>query len=118
MRIQAAFSGNPDDFGSVSPVFIQAVDRYQTSTTLAATTEIRPNGKVREVLLAAVDALGATGVTPIGTVVFRRKGRVIGRARLVGGTATLVLSRHIPARVDLSRSSRAASGIARASPVP
>ena len=89
-----------------------------TATSLAATTETRPNGKVREVLLAAVNAVGVAGVTPAGSVVFRRKGRVIGRAKLVDGTATLVLPRHIPARVDSSRSSRAASGIARVNRQP
>jgi hypothetical protein len=48
--------------------------------------------------MAVVDAVGAAGVTPTGTVVFRRNGRVIGQARLAGGTATLVLSARIPAR--------------------
>ncbi len=98
VRIQAAFGGNPDDFGSVSQVFIQAVNRFDTATNLAATTQTRPNGKVREVLIAAVDAVGVAGVTPAGTVVFRRNGRAIGRARLVGGTAMLVLPGRIPAR--------------------
>jgi hypothetical protein len=98
VRIQAAFGGNPDDYGSVSEAFIQTVDRFDTATTLTATTQSRPDGKVREVLMAAVDAVGVSGVTPAGTVVFRRNGRVIGRARLVGGTAMLVLSVRIPAR--------------------
>ena len=50
----------------------------------------------REELVAAVDAIGLAGVNPAGTVVFRRNGRVIGRVRLVGGTASLVLPRRIP----------------------
>jgi hypothetical protein len=98
VRIQAAFGGNADNFGSVSQTFIQAVDRYDTTTYLFATTQVRPNGKVREVLVAAVDVADVAGVTPAGSVVFRRNGRVIGRSRLVGGTATLVLPARIPAR--------------------
>jgi hypothetical protein len=98
VRIQAAFGGNPDNDGSTSQAFIQAVDRFDTATTLTATTQTRPNGKVREVLVAAVDAIGVAGVTPAGVVIFRRNGRVIGRGRLVGGAATLVLPGRIPAR--------------------
>ena len=52
----------------------------------------------REELLAAVDAIGLAGVNPAGTVVFRRNGRVIGRVGLVGGTASFVLPRRLPAR--------------------
>ncbi len=53
---------------------------------------------MREVLLAAVDAVDVAGVTPAGTVIFRRNGRVIGRARVVNGTASVVLSRRIRPR--------------------
>lgn len=98
VRIQAAFTGNPDDFGSVSGTFIQAVDRFDTATTLTTTTVTRPNGKIREALEAAVTAIDVTGVTPTGTVVFRRNGRVIGRTRAVNGTATFLLPGGIPAR--------------------
>lgn len=97
-RIQAAFTGNPEDYGSVSPIFVQAVAKYDTATTLAARRVTRPNGRIREALLASVDALGAAGVVPMGKVLFRRNGRVIGRARLVGGTATILLPMHLPAR--------------------
>ena len=92
------FSGNPDDYGSVSPAFIQAVDRYRTSTFLAATTEIRPMARCARCSWRPSMRSAPTGVTPTGTVVFRRNGRVIGRAKLVGGTATLVLPRRIPGR--------------------
>jgi hypothetical protein len=98
VRIQAAFGGNADDYGSVSQAFFQAVDRFGTATTLSATTQTGSNGKVRLVLTAAVDAVGVSGVNPAGTVVFRRNGRVIGRRRLVGGTATLVLPVRVSAR--------------------
>jgi hypothetical protein len=97
VRIQAAFGGNAEDYGSVSQAYIQVVNRAGTSTALT-TTRAQVRGTGRQVLLAAVDAVGATGITPVGQVVFRRNGRVIGRAQLVGGTATLVLPRRIRAR--------------------
>ncbi len=97
VRIQASFTGNPDDFGSVSQVFVQAVSRYDTATTLSVASVTRPNGQVREALTAAVDAVGASGVVPSGKVVFRRNGRVIGQAKVVGGTATLLLPRRMAA---------------------
>jgi len=37
VRIQAAFTGNADDYGSVSAVYIQGVNTADTATTLAAT---------------------------------------------------------------------------------
>ncbi len=98
VRIQASFSGNPDDNGSVSQTYIQAVAKYQTATYLIAVPQTRPNGKIRTVLLAVVDADGAAGVTPVGSVVFRRGGRVIGRARLVNGTAALAIPARFKAR--------------------
>ncbi len=77
--------------------FIQAVNRAGTATTLAATrAQIRGIG--REVLVAAVDAIGLVGVNPAGTVLFRRNGRVIGRIGLVGGTAGLVLPKRTSGR--------------------
>ncbi|MHB1558266.1 MAG: Ig-like domain-containing protein [Isosphaeraceae bacterium] len=98
VRIQAAFTGNPEDFGSVSPIFVQAVAKYDTATMLAVRSVTRPNGRIREALIASVDAIGAAGVVPAGKVLFRRYGRVIGRARLAGGTAILFLPKHVPAR--------------------
>ena len=97
VRIQASFGGNADDFGSVSPVYLQAVRRAVTATTLAATRALI-RGRGRQVLVATVEAIGLTGVNPVGSVVFRRNGRVIGRAGLVGGTATLVLPRRLHGR--------------------
>jgi hypothetical protein len=44
-------------------------------------------------LSAAVGAPGLPGVEPAGTVAFLRNGRVVGRSRLVDGTATLLLRR-------------------------
>jgi hypothetical protein len=98
VRIQAAYTGNPDNFGSVSQGYIQVVARSATITTLTATTRVQPNGRVRQVLMAAVNVVGVIGLTPSGTVVFRRNGRVLGRARIVNGTATLVIPLRIPAR--------------------
>jgi hypothetical protein len=97
VRIQAAFGGNAEDYGSVSQAYIQVVNRAGTATTLT-TTRAQIRGTGRQVLLAAVDAVGATGIIPVGRVVFRRNGRVIGRAQLIGATAMLVLPRRIPAR--------------------
>lgn len=98
VRIQAAFTGNPEDFGSVSPIFVQAVAKYDTATTLGIARITRPNGRIREALMTTVDAIGAAGVVPVGRVLFRRNGRVIGRARLTGGTAAFFLQKRMPAR--------------------
>ncbi len=98
VRIQAAFTGNSEDYGSVSPVFVQAVAKYNTATMLVIASITRPNGRIREALMTTVEAIGAVGVVPVGKVLFRRNGREIGRARLIGGTATLVLPKHMPAR--------------------
>ena len=54
VRIQAAFTGNADDYGSVSAVYIQGVNRADTATTLAAArAQIRGIG--REELVTAVE---------------------------------------------------------------
>src|SRR5262249_11369590 len=97
VRIQAAFGGNAEDFGSVSQAYIQVVNRAGTVTTLT-TNRALVRGAGRQVLLAAVDAVGEAGSIPGGQIVFRRNRRVIGRAQLGGGTATLVLSGRMPAR--------------------
>ena len=78
---------------------IQAVDRVPDGD-VPGRHDRRPGPTARyaTVLLAVVDADGAAGVTPAGSVVFRRNGRVIGRAPLVNGTATLVLPQRFKAR--------------------
>lgn len=97
VRIQASFGGTPDDDGSVSPVYVQAVNRAPTATTLTTATAL-VRGKGRQLLVATVEAVGLTGINPAGTVAFLRGGRVIGRAGLVDGTATLVLPRRTHGR--------------------
>jgi hypothetical protein len=97
-RIQAVFNGTPEDLPSLSPFLIQAVDRFNTATSLTLTTQARANGRLDFVLLATVASDGATGQSPIGTVVFRRNGHSLGRVRLTGGTAVLVIGRHPPSR--------------------
>ena len=97
-RIQGVFNGTANDLPSLSPFLIQAVDRFTTTTSLILTTQARANGRVSFVLVATVASDGATGQSPSGTVVFRRNGRSLGRVRLNGGTAVLVIGRHAPRR--------------------
>ena len=97
-NIQALYEGTIDDLPSTSPAVPQRVDKFSTTTSLSVTTEVQPNGQVREVLQANVIAIGGLGVEAAGTVVFRRNGRIIGRARLNNGTAFLKLGRHVPTR--------------------
>ena len=92
VRIQASFAGDPDHYGSVSPVFVQAVQKAETTTSLIVGTS-RFGRRERTVLVATVDTPGLTGLSPSGVVVFHRGRRVVGRARLVLGTATRVLRR-------------------------
>ena len=80
-RIQAIYNGTPDYFSSTSPILVQSVAKLATLTTLALTTQVRPNGRVFWVLESFVSPVGVTGITVAGTVVFRRNGLVIGRAR-------------------------------------
>jgi hypothetical protein len=97
-RIQAIYEGTTDYFPSVSPVLSQRIDKSSTATSLTFTTQVQPDGQVLDVLKADVVAVGGAGILPIGRVVFRRNGRVIGRASLNNGTAWLTLGRHTPAR--------------------
>ncbi len=97
-RIQAIFNGTPDDLSSLSPSLVQAVDRFSTTTSLILTTQAQANGQVRSVLVATVASEGASGQSPVGTVIFRRNGHTLGRARLTGGTAVLAIGRRAPSR--------------------
>jgi hypothetical protein len=97
-RIQAVYNGSPNDMPSLSPFLIQVVDRFTTTTSLSLATQTRPNGRLRYVLEAFVTSDGAPGLLSFGTVVFRRNGRVIGRARLTNGAAVLAIGRHAPSR--------------------
>jgi hypothetical protein len=97
-RIQAIYYGTADDYSSTSPALVQAVDKLATSTTLTLATETRPNGRVVYVLEASVIPEGVTGITAAGTVIFRRNGSVIGKARVDDGTAILSIGRKVPKR--------------------
>jgi hypothetical protein len=97
-NIQALYEGTTNYFPSVSPALPQRVVKSPTATSLSFTTQVQPDGGVPVVLEAQVVAIGVTGITPAGKVVFRRNGRVIGRAGLTGGTARLTLGRRTPPR--------------------
>jgi hypothetical protein len=97
-QIQAVYNGTPNNLPSLSPVVIQMVDRFATTTSLTITTQIRSTGRLRYVLVATVLTDQPPGLEAVGTVVFRRNGAVIGRVRLTGGTAVLAIGRHAPAR--------------------
>jgi hypothetical protein len=90
-RIQAIYSGAPSDLSSTSPVLAQTVQPLSTTTSLSLATGVKANGQVRYILRASVSAQ-ALSFEPTGTVVFRKNGLVIGRAKLTGGAATLVLA--------------------------
>jgi hypothetical protein len=93
-KIQALYSGVPDDLPSASPVLTQTVTAVPTSTTLVVTSQIQPNGRTRIVLIATVVADGSGSPTPTGTVVFRSGGATVGKAKVTNGTATFVLRRN------------------------
>ncbi len=96
-RIQAIFNGAPGDLASTSPALSQTVQALATATSLSLTTRVKPNGRTRFILRATVAAQALT-FEPSGTVVFRKNGRVVGRAKLAGGTAILVLGGKAPPR--------------------
>jgi len=96
-RIQAIFNGSPDDFGSSSPIVIQSVLPAGTSTSLTLTTQTTAQGSVRYVLVATV-ANESSAPAPSGTVVFRRNGKTIGKARVSGGTAVFSVGSRAPVK--------------------
>jgi hypothetical protein len=93
-RIQAIYSGSTGFLSSVSSIIKQSVTRITTATIGRITTMTMPNGKLRYVLIASVTTQGEAFVTPSGSVIFRRNGAVLGRAKVKNGTATLVLARN------------------------
>jgi Bacterial Ig-like domain (group 3) len=96
VRIQATYSGTTNDLSSVSQIVAQSVLPAPTATTLVVTTETLPSGATRYLLVATVTTQGNIGLAPSGTVVFRRNGRVLGKAALRNGTAVLSLGRRPP----------------------
>jgi len=95
-RIQAVYNGTAQFLSSVSLVLNQKISAVATTTSLSLTTQLLPNGSLQYLLTATVMANGETSIAPVGTVVFRRNGRVLGKAKLVDGSAQLVLSRKVP----------------------
>ena len=94
--IQAIYGGAVDYFGSCSAVFKQTVGASPTITTLLITTQTLANGRIKFILVATVTADGDPALTPTGTVVFKKNGHSLGRARVKGGVARLVLGRKAP----------------------
>ncbi len=91
-RIQAIFSGNVDDLGSVSIPYAQEVARASTSIALTTSTRLDARGRPLAILTASVGVIGLPKVEPVGEVVFRRNGEVIGHRRLMGGVASIGLA--------------------------
>ena len=89
-RIQAVYNGAPGDLSSASPASKQTVSAIATTTGVSLTTQVRPNGRTRYILVATVTS-EAPAFEPSGTVVFLKNGHVIGKAKLKNGTAALVL---------------------------
>ena len=92
-RIQAIFNGSPAFLSSISPVIKQSVTRAMTVTMGNISTTTRPNGSLRSILVASVTIVGEPSATPTGTVIFRRNGSIVGKAKIKNGTAVLVLGR-------------------------
>ena len=96
-QVQAVFVGTATNLSSVSPIWKQTVVAAPTVTTITLTTETEANGTTRYVLVATVTPGTAASTSPVtGTVVFRKKGSVIGRAKLKSGVAVLSIGRKRP----------------------
>jgi hypothetical protein len=96
-QIQAVYAGSSINLSSVSPTLIQTVVAAPTVTSLTLATQIEPKGNLRYLLVAAIapETAGSTA-TVVGTVVFRKNGTVIGRAKLKAGVAVLSIGRKPP----------------------
>ena len=92
-RIQAIYSGAPGFLSSVSPAIAQSITRVPTVTTGSISIITQPNGSQRYVLTASVTTGGESSAAPAGTVIFRRNGAILGKAKVKNGTAVLVLGR-------------------------
>jgi len=95
IAIQAVFNGSVNDLGSVSAVFKQTVNPLPTETSLTMSTETLPHRRIQYILVASVVPQMGTTLTPMGTVIFRKNGRALGRAKLSGGVAKLVVSQNV-----------------------
>jgi hypothetical protein len=97
LRIRAVYSATTDYFGSSSRTLIQVISPAPTSTSLMLATDTTAQGSVRYFLVATVTNDASGSPVPAGTVIFRRNGRRIGKAKLIGGTAVFRLGSHAPA---------------------
>src|SRR5204863_367673 len=86
----ATFPTNALPLGSVS---ITAV--YDGSTGILGSTSLGWN---QTVVPYSTTTRVTSSANPSRTVVFRRNGRSLGRARLTGGTAVLAIGRHPPSQ--------------------
>ncbi|HEX3449152.1 MAG TPA: Ig-like domain-containing protein, partial [Isosphaeraceae bacterium] len=81
---------------SVVP-YKQTVNPMTTTTALSIATQSLPHGRTEYVLVATVAPAGGNPPTsPAGIVVFRRNGRTLGKAKIAGGVARIVLGRRRP----------------------
>ena len=95
--IQAIYSGSVNDQSSVSSNYKQTVNPLATTTTLSIMTQSLAHGRIEYVLVATVAPAGGNPPTsPAGIVVFRRNGRTLGKAKIAGGVAQIVLGRSLP----------------------
>jgi hypothetical protein len=86
--ITAIYSGDGKDATSTSSVLSQVVNQAATATALTA--QPNPSTIGQSVTLTAI--VTATPGVPTGTVNFKSGNRVLGRATLNNGTATLITS--------------------------
>jgi hypothetical protein len=96
-QVQAVFVGTATNLSSVSALWKQTVVAAPTVTTITLTTETQANGTTRYVLVATVTpGTAASTALVTGTVVFRKNGSVIGKAKLKAGVAVLSIGRKPP----------------------
>jgi len=110
--ITAIYGGDSDHTGSTSPVFTQTVNPAPTTTAL--TSQPNPSSAGQSVTLTAT-VTSAPG-TPVGSVIFRNNGALLGTVPLNAGTAKLTttfsqsgsyhLSATYPGSLDYQRSSK------------
>jgi hypothetical protein len=95
--IQAIYSGSVNDLGSVSSVYKQTVNKSPTATTLSLVTQSLPRGRTEYILVATIAPAGGNPPSaPAGVIVFRGNGKTLGKAKITGGVAQLVLGRSRP----------------------
>ena len=96
--ITAVYNGSAGISGSTSSAWTQAVSPYSTMVTLTLSKQHRKHGRTIYELVANVVVTGSGGTAPkpSGTVVFRRKGAMLGSLALQDGVAMLAIGRTRP----------------------